>query len=136
MKDEEKNLDLLAIFHYIVGGITALFACIPFIHVALGLAMVFGAFDGHDAPPHWLGWIFVIIGGLVILSGWALAVAMIVAGRKLSQRRSRTFCIVVAALECMIMPFGTVLGVFTIIMLMKDSVKALFEGNAQLQPNA
>ena len=37
------------------------------------------------------------------------------------------FCIVVAGVECMIMPFGTVLGVFTLIMLMKDSVKALFE---------
>ena len=31
-----------------------------------------------------------------------------------------------AGLECILMPFGTVLGVFTLIVLMRDSVKALF----------
>jgi hypothetical protein len=35
---------------------------------------------------------------------------------------------VIAALLCMFMPFGTVLGVFTIIVLVRDSVKALFNG--------
>ena len=35
-------------------------------------------------------------------------------------------CLVVGALECMMMPFGTVLGVFTLIALTKPSVKALF----------
>jgi hypothetical protein len=32
----------------------------------------------------------------------------------------------VAAIACMFMPFGTVLGVFTIIVLMRPSVKELF----------
>jgi hypothetical protein len=31
-----------------------------------------------------------------------------------------------AAIACMLMPFGTVLGVFTIIVLMRPSVKELF----------
>ena len=39
MSDEANQLDLLAIFHYVVGGMTALFACIPLIHVAIGLAL-------------------------------------------------------------------------------------------------
>ena len=29
MTEDEKHLDLLAIFHYIVGGLTGLFACFP-----------------------------------------------------------------------------------------------------------
>ncbi len=31
-----------------------------------------------------------------------------------------------AGVACMFMPFGTVLGVFTIIVLLRDSVKELF----------
>ncbi|HLA84602.1 MAG TPA: hypothetical protein VJL29_07390 [Thermoguttaceae bacterium] len=31
MTEDEKYLDLLAIFHYVVGGLTGLFACFPLI---------------------------------------------------------------------------------------------------------
>jgi hypothetical protein len=128
MTQDEQHLDLLAVFHYIVGGLTALIACIPFIHLAIGIAMLSGSFDGAKggAPPRFVGILFVVFAGCLILAGWALALFIIIAGRRLKARKSRTFCIVVAAIECTLMPFGTVLGVFTIIMLMKDSAKILF----------
>jgi hypothetical protein len=126
MNDDKQNLKLLSIFHYIVGAITALFACFPMIHVAIGIAMLVGAFNGKDAPPRFVGWIFIIFPGFMILCGWALAVCILVAGSKLARYRSRTYCLVIACVECIFMPFGTVLGVFTIIVLMKDSVKELF----------
>lgn len=132
MIEDEKNLNLLAIFHYIVAGLTALFSCIPLVHVAIGLAIVSGKFDGKNPPPQMMGWILIIVGGIIILCGWALAVAILMAGRKLKARTSRTYCIVVAALECMMMPFGTILGVLTIIVLMKDSVKAIFAAGNRL----
>lgn len=128
MTEDEKNLDLLAIFHYVLGGLTALFACFPLIHVAVGLALVFGKLDGPNPPPAVFGWLFVAIGGFFVLAGWALAVAIAVAGAKLKRRTSRTYCLVVGALECMLMPLGTVLGVFTLLVLMKDSVKGIFAG--------
>ena len=34
---------------------------------------------------------------------------------------------VIAGVECIIMPFGTILGVFTLIALNKDSTKEIFE---------
>jgi len=37
---------------------------------------------------------------------------------------------VMAAIECIFMPFGTVLGVFTIVVLARPSVKEMFELNA------
>jgi hypothetical protein len=131
MNDDEQNLKLLSIFHYIVGAITALFSCFPLIYVAIGVAMLIGAFDGKDAPPKIVGWIFVIFPGFMILCGWALAVCIFIAGSKLAHYRSRTYCLVIAGIECMFMPFGTVLGVFTIIVLMKDSVKELFRTSRQ-----
>jgi hypothetical protein len=128
MSEDEKYLELLAIFHFIVGGITALFACIPLIHVALGLAMLFGGF-GMNGPPSWFGLIFVVVGGTIVACGWALAIAIVIAGRHLKTKTCRMYCLVVGALECMFMPFGTVLGVFTVIVLMRDSVKTLFAAN-------
>lgn len=126
MTQDEQHLNLLSVFHYIVGGLTAFFSCIPFLHMAIGIAMVSGAFENGDAPPELLGWFFIIFPALIIILGWTLAVLIIIAGRKLKQRTSRTFCLVIAGLECLIMPFGTVLGVFTIIVLMRDSVQKLF----------
>ena len=96
----------------------------------MGLAIVSGAFcEGSEgtAPPPFFGWMFVIIGAIAILMGWTLAICIIIAGKKLKARQSRICCMVMAGIECMFTPFGTVLGVFTLIELSKDSTKALFE---------
>jgi hypothetical protein len=55
------------------------------------------------------------------------AALMVVAGRFLAGRRRRDFCIVIAALACAITPFGTVLGVFTLVVPMRPSVQAMLE---------
>lgn len=131
MSNEDiKNINLLSMFHYILGGITALFSCIPFIHVFIGLAMLSGKFfnEGNgDAPPPVIGWLFVIMGAIFILIGWSTAVCMIIVGRKLKHRKSRIFCMIVAGIECMLMPLGTILGVFTLIALSKDSIQEMFD---------
>ncbi len=129
MNEDLNHLKLLSIFHYVVGGLTALFSCFPLIHVTIGLLMISGKLGTADAPepPVLVGWIFAVMGGLFVLAGWALAFCMVVAGRKLAQRKSRVFCIVIAGIECMLMPFGTILGVFTLIVLTKASVQQLFE---------
>ncbi len=127
MNQDEHYLNLLGIFQYVVGGMTAFFACFPVIHLVIGIALISGKFDGGDAPPAFLGWLFVIAASVFILLGWTFAAIMIFAGRRLRQRRSHTFCFILACFECVIMPFGTVLGVFTIIHLSKDSVRQLFK---------
>ena len=125
---DEEHLNLLAIFHYVVAAMTGCGACIPIVHVGLGLAMINGAFPASpQPPPPVFGWFFVVIGSAVILIGWAISVLLFVAGRRLKARRSRTFCMVAAAIACTMMPFGTVLGVFTLIALSRDSVRALFD---------
>ena len=126
MNQDEHYLNLLGIFQYVVGGMTAFFACFPIIHLVIGIALISGKFDGGSPPPAFFGWLFVIAASVFILLGWALAAIMIFAGRRLRQRRSHTFCFVLACFECIIIPFGTVLGVFTIIHLSKDSVRQLF----------
>jgi hypothetical protein len=133
MNKDEEHLNLLAIFHYILGGLTALFACVPLIQMAFGLAILAGAFEGSGAPPEFLGWLFVVFPACLAVFGWILAGCMIAAGRKLQTHRARTFCLVVAGFECVLMPYGTVLGVFTIVVLMRDSVRELFEAGDEMQ---
>lgn len=128
MNQDAQNLDLLAIFHYIVGAITTVTSSVFLIYVCVGVAMISGAFHDKNPPPGF-GWLFVIFGSLAVLAGWTLGVLMVIAGRRLKMRKSRTFCLVIAAIECMLAPFGTVLGVFTIVVLMKESVMQLFSSS-------
>lgn len=139
-KDEE-NLNLLATFHYVLGALGALFACFPLIHVAVGLLMVtrpeiMAGGQRGTPPPLWFGYVFIVMGGLFVLFGWAAAICAIVSGRCLAKRRRRMFSFVVAAVLCLFTPLGTILGVFTIIALSKDSVQRLYEKapNPSLEP--
>lgn len=138
MDRDKEQLRLLAVFHFIVGGLIALFACIPFIHLILGIVMIVapGSMQSSGQPPPTIvGWAFVLIGGLIILMGWILAGCVIAAGRCLVKQRRYLYCLVVAGLLCLFMPFGTILGVFTIIVLVRESVKTLFTtGTPQAEP--
>lgn len=73
-----------------------------------------------------VGGIFMVIGAIGVLVIWTLAIFAIIAGRRLASHRSHTFCLVVAAAECLFMPLGTVLGVFTILVLVKPEARELF----------
>jgi hypothetical protein len=130
MNQDEQYLSLLSVFHYVVGGLVAFFACIPFIHLILGIAMLVGAFN--DGPPSVVGLIFVLTAMLFITAGWTLAICIVIAGRCLAKRKHYMFCLVIAAISCTFMPFGTVLGVFTIIVLMRPSVKELFTASKKV----
>lgn len=129
---DEEQLKLLAIFYFIVGGLTLMFACFPIFHVALGIAIIIHpeGFGGHantnPAFDEIVGYMFVVMGSMFILTGWALGMAMIYSGRMIRRHRRRTFSLVVAGLACIFFPFGTALGVFTFVVLLRPGVAALY----------
>jgi hypothetical protein len=125
---DAEHLRLLSIFHFVLAGLHALIGCFPVIHLWIGISILSGEFPlgRGEAPPPAFGWLFVGLASVAILFSWTLAVLMVLAGRRLAARRSRTFCTVVAALECLLMPFGTVLGVFTLVVLARPSVRSRF----------
>ena len=67
-----------------------------------------------------------MLGSCFIVVGWVFAALVLMAGRCIAGRKSYTFCFVVACVECLWAPFGTCLGVFTLVVLNRPSVKALF----------
>ena len=138
MDQDQEHLRLLSIFHYVVAGLAALFACFPLIHLAIGLFFILAPASlsgpGQPPPPAFLGWFFVVFASAFILAGWTFAACVFHAGRCLAKRRRLLFCQVMAGVECMFMPFGTVLGVFTLIVSMRPSVKPLFDGPRATPP--
>ncbi len=135
---DEEHLKMLSIFYYVLGGVNALLACIPFIHVTIGLFLLSLPSSAHSGsggrPPAIIGLLFVIIGITVILIGWTLAALKIYAGYCISKRKKRIFCLVIAAISCLGIPVGTVLGVFTFIVLMRPSVKELYSQSSSSHP--
>jgi len=129
MNQDLEHLRLLSVFHYVLAVIAGVFSLLPIIHLGIGLAMITGHFaDSHDANemPAFLGWLLVVFGAMWIVCGLAFAICLWFAGRFLGQHRRYLFCLVMAGLSCMFTPVGTVLGVFTIIVLMQPSVRELF----------
>jgi hypothetical protein len=137
MNQDQEHLKLLSIFHYIVGGIAALFSFFPIIHLVLGILFLFAPDriqgSGGFPPPPFIGWIFAILGTSFMLLGWAFAACLIMAGQFIARCKHYIFCLVIASLNCLFMPFGTVLGVFTIVVLMRPSVKTLFYPSENLE---
>tara|TARA_B110000014_G_C19740629_1_gene386387 strand:- start:138 stop:575 length:438 start_codon:yes stop_codon:yes gene_type:complete len=128
-QQDETHLELLETFHYVVSGMTVLFGCIPFIHLSIGIFLLSVSDHPEDSgadTPEIIGLLFVTISSVVILAFWILAFLIFLGGRSLRRRDRYMFCLVVAGVSCMLMPFGTALGVFTILVLLRPSVKQIF----------
>jgi tryptophan-rich sensory protein len=144
---DDEHLRLLAIGYYVSAAITACFSFIglmyAFMGAAIGLAVSKSASEAATQPnqpsPEFLGWIFGAIGMALFVAMIAMAALKFFAGRSLKQHKSRTFCMIVAALSCLEVPYGTLLGVFTFMVLERPSVARRFGVNklapTQLQPN-
>jgi hypothetical protein len=131
MDQNKEHLRLLAVFHYIVSGLAALFSFFPLLYTIVGGIFIFATRHGtpkpgEELPPEFLGWIFAVVGLLLFLLGIAIAICILIAGRSLATHRHYWFAFAIACLECLFIPFGTILGVFTIIVLSREPVKALF----------
>jgi hypothetical protein len=135
MDTENNNLNILSIFHYVFAGISGISACFPIFHLILGLSILFGNFYPDDVsaempfPFEIFGLMFTIIPAAIIFLGWAIAIALAISGYYLSKRRHYNFCLIMAGISCVLMPFGTILGVFTIIELLKEDAKESFSHN-------
>ncbi len=127
MTSDEKYLDLFGNLHYLLGAMIGVFASIPIIHVIIGVAMVLDRSNSTDPAPVLVAWGFIGFGSAIIIIGWTAAILVIMAGYRMTKRKSLKFCMIVAGIECFFMPFGTIIGIFTLILLTKPETKRLFD---------
>lgn len=131
MEEDIRYLNLLAIFHMIVAGIVGLLSCLPLIDLFIGVPMLKDVpyalsqnefFSQTTLTPL----IFILLPSGMTVIGWMFAVALTLNGYYLKNRKWLNYCMIVSGIETILMPFGTVLGVFTIILLTKPNVKNHF----------
>jgi hypothetical protein len=131
---DEEHLRILSILHYVMGGLAMLGGLFPLLYVFFGALMVSGAMgppNSSNGPPAALGWALMVIGGGISLLILAFAVCLLYSGYCLYTHKHYMFSFVMACLVCLSVPLGTALGVFTIIVLVRPSVKELFEQPAE-----
>ena len=128
---DDEQLKLVSLGYMISAGVAAMFMVFGLFYIFLGVAMSIGFSHippdkAGNPPPAFMGWIFAGIGVVFFVLAAGMAVARFWAGRCVTQRKSRTFCLVIAALGCLEFPYGTALGVLSFIVLLRDSVARQF----------
>ena len=131
---DEEHLNLLSWGYMISAAIAVMFSLFGLVYVVFGIIMLTVsahapavAEKANQAPPAFVGWFLGGIGLAMFLLMIAVAITKYWAGRCIKKRKSRTYCMVIAGLGCMEIPYGTALGILTFIVLGRQSVMKLFD---------
>lgn len=130
-KADADHLRLLAIFHFVVAGLSLigigfLFLHYSFMHVFFANPEMWKGQSGSPPPVEFFAvfkWFYLVFGLMLI----GALVANLFSGFFIGRRKHRTFSLIVAGLNCLQIPFGTTLGVFTFIVLLRESVSESYE---------
>jgi len=136
MQDAE-HMKMLSIFYYVFGGLSCFGSLFGAFYIVMGtvfsrILAKSAASSSGGTPPAEMGWIFIAIGIFITIACIIMGVGSILTGRWISARKNKTFCLIVAGISCLSVPFGTVLGVFTFLILSRPTVVVLFEGQSPL----
>ena len=130
---DDEHLKLLSLGYMVSGGFAALFSLFGLMYVFMGVFFTVliprvaqTPTKAGELPPAFVGWVLGGVGLVIFLAMITMAAAKFWVALSLRRRKSRTFCIVIAALGCLEFPYGTLLGVLTFIVLGRDSVARLF----------
>jgi hypothetical protein len=131
---DEEHLRLLSIFHYISGALTLFVSLIfllqfflfSFIFDEVMSSMMDMALVGnYDFDPEifslliylWIFLFFIFI---------AFGLAQLLSGKYLRAKKHRIFSFIIAIVSIISFPYGTILGVMTIIVLSRSSIIELY----------
>jgi len=123
------DLQFLAMFHFAVGAMAALVSLVP----ALGLFVSTSLTSPGQPVDMLLVRLFgepgaAIAAGLLLVVGMALGALLVAEGFHLLRLRSLRFCRFVSTLGLFFVPFGTLLGVLTLVVLSRPTTQAQFRG--------
>lgn len=125
-----KQLKLLMVFHWVFTGLLAIGLLMVVLHYLLmGYIMdnpeMWNESPGGPPPEEFFEifkYVYFVMGAVVLLSGISNALS----ARFIHARKYRTFSLIISGANCLMFPFGTVLGVFTFVVLLRDSVARVY----------
>jgi hypothetical protein len=127
---DAEHLRLLVIFHFVSAGLALCGVLFVIAHFALFYTIMSNpevwAGQTQGPPPEMMmtifRWFYLFFGLWFGVSG----VANLMSAVYLRARRHRTFSMIVSALNCLHVPLGTLLGVFTLVVLVRESVVRMY----------
>ena len=135
---DEEHLKILSVCYFASAALSAFLSLFGLMYAGMGAAVgqliksspELAGNASNAPPPELFGWIFGAFGVAFFLLSITLAGLKLGVGLCIRNRKGRVFCMVVGALECLGVPYGTLLGIFTFIVLGRESVERLFEANS------
>ncbi len=146
-------MQLLSIFHYVMAGfallmIAGLFLhCQPFFMVTESGAMNLGQVKGPNGEIRTMQsavnhqQVMETVTSILMVVYWVLGVLSFLAcignflsARWLTRRKNRFFSLLVAGFNCLNIPLGTALGVFTIIVLQRPAIARSYRSAERSAP--
>lgn len=149
------RLRLLSLAYYISGAIGAAFISFLLIHFFLLLGFSFvpvsqwnvsaptpgsahhaspspiptasSTPNNSQAPPVIMFRIFAGVIGLIIVCGWTLGALTAYAGHCIKMRKHKLFIYIMAGINCIWIPYGTLLGISTILLFQWPEVRSEFK---------
>lgn len=122
------QLRTVAICTFVYAALVGVASLLGLVYVAIGLAVATGAPAAPGDPsPEVIGGVFAIAGLVVCALFGAKAVLLVFSGVGMLRQKWRTASYVAAGLACANMPIGTILGVFTFLVLGRPGVRALYD---------
>jgi energy-converting hydrogenase Eha subunit E len=135
---DEEHMRLLAIGYFVTGGTYSVLAFFPIIYIVMGLFLALGMpdlpRDGPGPGPVFMGWLFAIVGFVLMIVLSTVGTLQLYVGRCIGRRKFQTLCMVAAGISCIFIPFGTLLGIFTFIVLGRPSVQVQFRARSLAKP--
>lgn len=126
--EDEQHLTALAIGHFIYAALTGVIACVFGVYVVVAMFAFSSIPKSPGAPPPAaIGAAVAGVFGFIALLILGMAAMLVFSGLSIQKRQRRTLSFVMACLICMNVPLGTLLGVLTLIVLNRPSVKELYD---------
>lgn len=141
---DDEHLKLLSVFYYVFAALSLLGILFGLFYAGMGVFMLCADPSQFQDPGmqrpadpeglRFVGVVFLAVGLGILLACVTWSVLNILAANALRAKRRLMLCQITAGLNCLSVPFGTALGVFTFIVLSRPSVAAAFKAGSPALP--
>ena len=124
----KRHLPILSVLHLVYGAVLTIGGLALLFIVLLGgfLNSDWLAETSGEAPPVWIGGLLQGLGWVLFVFLEAWGVLNLVSGMNLARQQARTLSMVTGAFNCLSIPLGLVLGIYTFITLSDPEVRAAY----------
>jgi len=123
---DKSILSTVGILYVAFGGLGCFFSLFPLLHIFMFGYMTPSVSAHSEQIPPFFAILFIGFSAIMIFIGELISILMIFAGLKMRSFKSYKFVLFVSVVSLFFFPFGTVLGILSIIFLQKPANKELF----------